>query len=141
MLDLVAKRLALTRFSMQQALTSIHNHIMVILQGISHQFEASITQSERISDIINFHTKFVDASHRKSFLNSESKRTRGIIIEMLKLSRVIRDEWHNIITFHALDSVGKIDDSLSLAKLNVNTIEIEKAYKACESQLKDLLEY
>jgi hypothetical protein len=62
-------------------------------------------------------------------------------MEMLKLSKVVRDEWHNITTFHELDSAGKIDDSLSLAKLNVNTIEIEKAFKACEKQLKDLLDY
>lgn len=141
MLDLVVKRIALTRFSMQQALNTIHNHIMVILQGISHQLENNISKCERINEIIQFHSKFVDSFYRKSFLSEESKRTRGIIIEMLKLSKVIKDEWNNIETFHALDSVGKIDDTLSLAKLNVNTIEIERAFKACESQLKNLLDY
>ncbi|KAG5680203.1 hypothetical protein PVAND_009728 [Polypedilum vanderplanki] len=140
MLDLVIKRLALTRFSMQQALNTIHNQIMVVLQGLSLQLDESILKSERINEIISLHKNFVDACYRKSYLNSEAKRTKGIIIEMLKLSKVIKDEWHNIETFYALDSVGKIDDTISLSKLNVNTIEIEKAYKACENHLKDLLD-
>lgn len=140
MLDLVMKRLALTRFCMQQALNTIHNHIMVNLQGISHQFDLNVSKSKKINEIIQSHKNFVDIFHRKSFLNKQSKRTRGIIIEMLKLSKVIRDEWYSITAFHTLDCAGKIDDSHSLAKFNLTTIEIEKAFMQCEIQLKNLLD-
>lgn len=141
MLDLVIKRLALTRFSMQQTINTIHNHLMVILQGICNQFDLNVSRTEKINDLIACHNRFVNTFYRKAFLNEESKKTRGIIIEMLKLAKVIKDEWNNIITFHSLDSAGKIDDNLTLAKLNVNTIEIEKAFKACENQLRKLLDY
>jgi hypothetical protein len=141
MLDLVIKRLAITRFSMQQELNSIYSHIMVVLQGISIQFDTSISKSTKINEIIENHSSFLATIYRKSFLNSKSKKTRGIIVEILKLSKIVFDEWHNVCTFYALDSTGKIGDSLSLAKINVNTIEIEKALVACQNQLKDVFDH
>lgn len=142
MLDLVIKRLSITRFSMQHAINTIHNHLLVTLQALSIQLNANLSKAQKITELINCHNSFVDAFHRKALMSESTKRTRGIIKEMLKLARVVKDEWQNISNFHALDSAGKIDDSLTLAKLNANTIEIEKAFKACvETELKNLLDY
>lgn len=140
MLDLVIKRLALTRFSMLQAINTIHNRLMVTLQGLSHHFDLSVSKTNKITELIAQHGNFVDTFHRSSFMDANSKRTRGIIIEVLKLAKVIKDEWNNVETFATLDAVGKIEDSASLVKLNLNAIEIEKAFKACENQLQNLLE-
>ncbi|XP_070500907.1 gamma-tubulin complex component 5-like [Chironomus tepperi] len=142
MLDLVIKRLSLTRFSMQQAITMIHNNIMVSLQSLSIQFEENVAKTKKITDLIILHDKFVQSFHSKALLGNGSKRIRGIVTEMLKLAKVVTNEWHNIVTFYELDSTGQtIDDSICLTKLNVNTIEIENAFKICEKQLKDLLYY
>lgn len=140
MLDLVIKRLALTRFSMLQAINTIHNHLMVLLQGLSHHLDLNLMKAEKITDLISQHKNFVEIFHKNAFLDEDSKKTRGIIIEMLKLAKIVKDEWNNVETFAMLDEAGKIDDSISLVKLNTNTIEIERAFKACENQLKDLLD-
>ncbi|CAG9804750.1 unnamed protein product [Chironomus riparius] len=142
MLDLVIKRISITRFSMQHAITMIHNHIMISLQSLSIQFEENVAKTNKITDLITLHEKFVQNFHSKALLGNGSKRIRGIVSEVLKLAKVITNEWHNIVTFYELDSTGQtIDDSISLTKLNINTIEIEKAFKMCEKQLKDLLYY
>lgn len=140
MLDLVIKRLSLTRFSMLQAINTIHNRLMVTLQGLSHQLNSKISKTKKITELISHHNSFVDNFHRSAFLDEKSKRTRGIIIEMLKLAKVVKDEWNNVETFAMLDAAGKIDDSISLINLNTNSVEIEKAFKACENQLRDLLD-
>lgn len=142
MLDLVIKRLALTRFSMQQAITMIHNHLMVNLQSLSMEFEENMSKTQKITDVIVQHEFFVQNFHSKSLLSGKSKKIRGIVIELVKLAKVVVNEWNNIITFYELDSAGKtVDDSISLTTLNVNTIEIENAFKTCEKQLKDLFYY
>lgn len=137
---MVIKRLSLTRFSMLQAINTIHNRLMVTLQGLSHQFDSNISKTRKITELVAQHNSFVDNFHRSAFLDDKSKRTRGIIIEMLKLAKVVKDEWNNVETFAMLDAAGKIDDSISLINLNVNSVEIEKAFKACENQLRDLLD-
>jgi hypothetical protein len=115
---------------------------MVSLQSLSIEFEENVAKTNKITDLIAFHDKFVQNFHSKALLGNGSKRIRGIVTEMLKLAKVVTNEWHNIITFYELDSTGKtVDDSISLTKLNINTIEIEKAFKLCEKQLKDLLYY
>jgi hypothetical protein len=139
MLDLVIKRLALTRFSMLQAINTIQNRLMVMLQGLSHHIDVNVSKTKKITELIAQHENFVDSFHKNAFLDEKSKKTRGIIVEVLKLAKVIKDEWNNVETFATLDAAGKIDDSESLMKLNLNTIEIEKAFKACENQLQDLL--
>ena len=127
---------------MQHAITMIHNHIMVSLQSLSIQFEENVAKTSKITDLITLHDKFVQNFHSRALLGNGSKRIRGIVSEVLKLAKVITNEWHNIVTFYELDSTGQIiDDSISLTKLNINTIEIEKAFKICEKQLKDLLYY
>jgi Gamma tubulin complex component C-terminal len=141
MLNLVMKRLSLTRFSMLQAINTIHNRLMVMLSGLSHQFDINIAKTKKITELISHHQSFVKKFHSKTFLDAKSCKTLGIIIEMLKLAKVVKDEWNNIENFAMLDAAGKIDDSDSLLKLNTNTMEIEKAFKACENKLKDLLDF
>lgn len=127
---------------MQQAITMIHNNIMAVLQGLGNQFEETVSKTNKITDLIAYHSVFVDNFHSKALLGDNSRRIRGIVIEMLKLAKVVTNEWHNVNTFYELYSAGKtIDDSISLTQLNVNTIEIDKSFKVCEKQLKDLLYY
>lgn len=125
---------------MLQAINTIHNRLMVTLQGLSHQLDSNLSKTKKITEMISHHNSFVDNFHRSALLDENSKRTRGIIIEMLKLAKVVKDEWNNVETFAMLDASGKIDDSISLLKLNENSVEIEKAFKACEDQLKNLLD-
>lgn len=141
MLNLVIKRLSLTRFSMLQAINTIHNRLMVMLSGFSHQLDVNIAKTKKITELISHHQTFVENFHSKAFLDEKSIKILGIIIEMLKLAKVIKDEWNNIENFAMLDAAGKIDDSDSLLKLNTNTMEIEKAFKMCENKLKDLLDF
>jgi hypothetical protein len=141
MLHLVIKRLALTRFSMLQAINTVHNRLMVTLRGLSHQLDVNIAKTKKITELISHHKSFVQNFHSKAFLDEKSSKIIGLIVEMLKLAKVIKDEWNNIENFASLDAAGKIDDSDSLLKLNSNTTEIEKTFKECEIKLKDLLEF
>lgn len=140
MMDLIIKRLSLTRFAMQYSVNSLHNHLMVMLQGLSYQLDARVANAQNISQLISFHKSFVDAFHEKAFLGPESSSLLGMIIEMLKLVKVLKDEWLNIAAFASLDRAGAIDDSLSLNDLNNNSIEIEKTFSICESEMKILLD-
>lgn len=139
MIDLVIKRLSLTRFGMQHSINSLHNHLMVTLQSLSLQLDAKVGKARNISELISLHESFVGVFYDKSFLGESSKLFYGINIEMLKLAKVLKDEWRNVTAFAALDDVGSID-TISLEDLNTNTIEIEKAFGACEFQLKALLD-
>lgn len=139
MLDLVIKRLSLTRFAMQHSINSLHNHLMVMLQGLSFQFDTEVSRVKNIAELISHHEAFVEAFTEKAFLGPSSSNLYGIIIEMLKLARILTDEWNNVAAFAALDKSGCVD-SLSLGDLNNNTLEIEKAFGVCEYQLKILLD-
>lgn len=139
MIDLVIKRLSLTRFAMQQSINSLHNHLMVMLQGLSLQLDAKVKNSQNVAELISHHESFVNVFHEKSLLGSASAQLYGIVIEMLKLAKVLKDEWNNVTAFASLDESGNVD-SISLAGLNKNTIEIEKAFGVCEYQLKVLLD-
>lgn len=139
MIDLVIKRLSLTRFAMQHSINSLHNHLMVMLQGLSHQLDVKVSKAQNLSELICYHESFVDAFHGKCFLGADSSNTFGIIIEMLKLTKVLKDEWRNVTAFAALDESGCIE-TISLGDLNNNTLEIEKAFGVCEYQLKVLLD-
>lgn len=139
MLDLVIKRLSLTRFAMQHSINSFHNHLMVMLQGMSRDLDSRVTKAQNISELIAHHEAFVDDFFEKSFLGSNSANLFGIIIELLKLARVLKDEWNNVTAFASLDESGCVD-SISLGDINSNTIEIEKAFGVCEYQLKVLLD-
>lgn len=139
MIDLVIKRLSLTRFAMQHSINSLHNHLMVTLQGLSRQLDAKVAAAQNLSDLISHHEFFVALFYEKCFLGSDSANTLGIIIEVLKLAKVLKDEWHNVTAYAALDETGSIE-SISAGDLNNNTMEIEKAFGVCEYQLKILLD-
>lgn len=139
MIDLAIKRLSLTRFTMQHAINTIHNNLLVMLQGLSLDLDAKIAKAQNISELIEHHERFVEVFRKNSFLEPESANILGIIVEMLKLAKVLKNEWENITTFAALDEVGSIE-TLSLEDLNKNTIQIEEAFGVCEYQLKVLLD-
>ena len=139
MIDLVIKRLSLTRFAMLHSINSLHNHLMIMLQGLSIQLDAKVAKAQNISELIFYHEAFVLAFHENSFLGPESANFYGLIIESLKLAKVLKDEWNNVNAFATLDESGNAD-TLSLNDLNTNTIEIEKAFGACEYQFKVLLD-
>lgn len=140
LIDLVIKRLSLTRFAMQHAINSLRNSLMVMLTGLSFQLDAKVSKSQNISDLISFHESFIAAFYEKSLLGPESVKTYKIIIEMLKLAKVLKDEWNNVTAFAMLDESGKINDTISLKDLNNNTLQIETAFGVCENQLKVLFE-
>lgn len=110
-----------------------------MLQGLSLQLDAKVTKAQNISELISHHETFVDDFFEKSFLGPNSANLFGIIIELLKLARVLKDEWNNVTAFASLDESGCVD-SISLGDINCNTIEIEKAFGVCEYQLKVMLD-
>lgn len=113
---------------------------MVMLQGLSFQLDAKVSKAGNISELISQHEAFVEAFYENSFLGTSSENVYGMIIETLKLAKVLRDEWSNVIAFASLDESGAVE-SISLLDLNKNTIEIEKAFGTCEFQLKCLLDF
>ena len=139
LIDLIIKRLSLIRFAMQHAINSLHNHLMVMLAGLSFQLDAKISKLQNISELISYHETFVAAFYEKSFLGTKSEKTYGIIIEMLKLAKVLKDEWNNVAAFASLDETGNID-SMSLEGLNNNTMQIENAFAICKHELKILFD-
>lgn len=139
MIDLVIKRLSLTRFAMQHSINSLHNHLMVMLHEMSRQLDANVSNAQNLSELISHHESFVAAFYEKCFLGPDSAKIFGIIIEMLKLAKVLKDEWSNVTAFAALDEAGSIE-TISLGDLNNNTMQIEKAFGVCEHQLKILLD-
>lgn len=139
MVDLVIKRLALTRFAMLHSINSLHNHLMEMLQGLSLQLDTKVAQSRTVSELISHHDSFVSTFHVSSFLGIESSKIYGLILETLKLAKVLKNEWSNVTAFANLDETGSVD-TISLRDLNVNAIEIEKAFGVCEYELKSLLD-
>lgn len=139
MIDLVIKRLSLTRFAMQHSINSLHNHLMVMLHSLSLQLDSKVSKTQNITELINHHESFVISFHEQSFLGSKSENIFGIINEMLKIAKVLKDEWYNVTAFAALDEAGSVD-TISLADLNTNSIEIEKAFGVCENRLKSMLD-
>lgn len=124
---------------MQHSINSLHNHLMAMLHSSSLQLDSKVSKATNISELISHHENFVDSFHEQSFLGSESENILGIIMEMLKIAKVLKDEWVNVTAFAALDEKGNVD-TISLADLNDNSIEIDKAFSVCEYQLKILLD-
>lgn len=124
---------------MQHSINSLHNHLMVTLHSLSLQLDEKVAKAKNITELISLHESFVKSFHEQSLLGVESANIFGIVIATLKLAKVLKDEWDNVSAFAALDETGNID-AISLADLNTNAIEIEKAFSVCECQLKILSE-
>lgn len=124
---------------MLHSINSLHNHLMVMLHGLSLQLDAKVAKAQNISQLIACHESFVDTFYAKAFLGPESATLNAIIIETLKLAKVLKEEWATVTTFAALDEAGSID-TISLQDLDNNAMEIEKSFGVCEYQLKFLLD-
>ena len=133
MIDIVIKRLALTRFSMIHTINSYHNSLMTMLHGLSLQLDAKVSKAQNVSEIIRCHKAFVRAFSERSFMGE--KKIQRWLMETLKLASILRDEWKNVIKFAMLDQTDSLD-TISLRDLDKNAIEIEKAFGACENELK-----
>lgn len=110
-----------------------------MLQSLSLQLDSRVSKAQNVSELITHHETFVNSFHEQSYLGSGAENISGIIMEMLKIAKVLKDEWINVIAFAALDETGSVDN-VSLEDLNTNSIEIETAFGACEYQLKDLFD-
>jgi hypothetical protein len=139
LMDLVIKRLALTRFAMLHTINSLHNSLMVMLKSLSLQLDSKVAKCRNISQLIACHEAFVEAFHAKSLLGPETANVTGIILETLKLAKVLKEEWTTVTAFAALDDAGSVE-SISLQDLDNNAMEIEKNFGVCEYQLKVLLD-
>ena len=112
---------------------------MAMLRGLSLQLDTKVLKSRNVSQLIACHEAFVEAFHAYSFLAPKSSNLYGIIIESLKLAKVLNEEWTTVTAFAALDKVGSVE-SFSLKDLDNNAMEIEKSFGVCEYQLKILLD-
>jgi Gamma tubulin complex component C-terminal len=139
MIDLVIKRLSLTRFAMQHFIGSLLNRIMTMLHGVSFQLDEKVENCRNVSELILLHNAFVEAVYGHALLEPESSHSYEIIIQLLQLADVLKKEWSNVMTFATLDKEGNVD-SQTLADLNTNSLEIEKAFGVCEYHLKLVLD-
>lgn len=110
-----------------------------MLNGLSFQLDAKVEKAQNISQLIACHEAFVEAFHSKALLGPESATINAIVIETLKLAKVLKEEWKTVVSFAALDEAGSID-TISLSDLDNNAIQIDKSFNFCESQLKILLD-
>lgn len=136
LIDLIMKRLFLTRFKLLHAVNSLHSHFQIILSGLSAQLDCKMSAAKNIFDCTNLHESFVTTFHKKLHLEKTDK-TYGFIIEVVKLVKVLREQWSNVSLLSSLDESGRIDDSI-FGELNQSSIEMESAFGTCELHLKEL---
>lgn len=139
MIDLVIKRLCLTRFAMQHFIGSLLQRIMTMLQGLSHQLVKRIETCRNLSELIALHNLFVESVHKNALLGPESSTNFEIINQLLQLVDVLKKEWRNVVDFAMLDEQGNVERQ-TLIDLNNNSLEIEKAFGVCEYHLKLILD-
>lgn len=135
LIDIVIKRLSITRFGILQKINYLYSHLMTMIEGLSMMLDRKVQEVSSVSELISLHENFIDAVYRNSLHCPESLRFQDVIIETLKLAKVVKDEWRNVDAFAALDESGNLD-SASLYDLDKNAIEIEKTFGVCEYQLK-----
>lgn len=139
-IDIVVRRLALTRFWMLYSIQSIHNHLMMqVLMNLGNQFDKKIIKSQNISEMVHIHESFISTILDHSFQMESGQKIMQCIIEMLKLIYVLRDEWKNVQIIGKLDERGDIEDSDVLSELNEQANLIEKSYINCHVQLAEIL--
>lgn len=95
-----------------------------------------MSAAKNIFDCTNLHESFVTTFHKKLHLDQTDK-TYGFIIEVVKLVKVLREQWSNVSLLSSLDESGRIDDSI-FGELNQSSIEMESAFGTCELHLKEL---
>ena len=139
-IDIVVRRLALTRFWMLYSIQCIHNHLMTqVLMNLGNQLDNKIGKSKNISEMIQIHESFIETILDHSFQMESGEKTVKCIVEMLKLIYVLRDEWRNAEVMGRLDERGDIDDSDVLCELNAQANQIEKSYIKCHVRLAEIL--
>ncbi|CAO1355674.1 unnamed protein product [Diamesa serratosioi] len=139
LIDIVIKRLALARFWIQYCINSCHNHFMMNLQSLSKELDARVKKAENISEFIDCHEAFINTSYKYTLLTSENSDIYELIIQMLKLAGVLKNEWANVIKDYELDEQGKIENSSSLQEMNTSANKIENSYIQFHAKLKTLL--
>lgn len=138
LIDIVIKRLSITRFGILQKINYLYSHLMTMIDGLSLILDEKIKEVKSVSELISLHENFIDAVHKNSLNSPETSEFNGIIIETLKLAKVVKETWKNVEKFASLDESGNLDeiDSNSLYDLDKQAITIEKAFGVCEYQLK-----
>lgn len=135
MIDLVIKRLCLTRFAMQHFIGSLLNRIMSFLHNVSFQLDEKVEKCKNVSELIQLHNAFGQAIYFHALLEPESSQSYETIIQILQLTDVLKKVWENVMKFAALDEQGSVD-SQTLTDLNLDSLEIEKAFGVLEYHLK-----
>lgn len=107
-----------------------------MIVGMSQMLDEKLKNVSSVTELISLHENFIEAIHKNSFHSSENIKFNEIIIETLKLAKIVKDEWNNVESLASLDESGDIVDSASLFDLDKNAIDIEKAFGVCEYQLK-----
>lgn len=139
LIDIVIKRLALARFWLQYCINSCHNHFLMNLQSLSKQLDDKVKKAENISEFIDCHEAFIDTSYKYTLQTNENSNIYELIIQMLKLAGVLKNEWANVIKDQELDEQGKIENSSSLQEMNTCAMKIEDSYIQFHAKLKALL--
>lgn len=107
-----------------------------MIEGMSLLLDKKLKKVANITELISLHDNFIDAIYKNCLNSPESLKYSEIIIETLKLAKIVKDEWRNVESLASLDESGDIVDSASLYDLDKNAIEIEKTFGVCEYQLK-----
>lgn len=139
LIDIVIKRLALARFWIQHCISSCHNHFMMSLQSLSKELDARVKKAENISEFIDCHEAFINTSYKYTLQTNENSDIYELIIQMLKLAGVLKNEWSNVITDYDLDQQGKIESSHTMQEMNASANKIENSYILFHAKLKSLL--
>ena len=139
LIDIVIKRLALARFWLQYCISSCHNHFMMNLQSLSKELDAKVKNAENIGEFIGCHEAFINTSYKYTLQTRENSDIYELIIQMLKLAGVLKNEWANVITDYDLDQQGLIENSSSLQEMNASANQIENSYIQFHAKLKSLL--
>lgn len=140
LIDIVIKRLCITRFGILQKINYLYSHLMTMIIGMCAMLDMKLKKVASVTELISLHDNFIEAIHKNSLNSHENDKFNEIIIETLKLAKVLKDEWRNVEALASLDESGDIVDSASLFDLDKNAVEIEKAFGVCEYQLKTMFD-
>lgn len=113
---------------------------MTMIIGMCAMLDMKLKKVASVTELISLHDNFIEAIHKNSLNSHENEKFNEIIIETLKLAKVLKDEWRNVEALASLDESGDIVDSASLFDLDKNAVEIEKAFGVCEYQLKTMFD-
>jgi gamma-tubulin complex component 5 len=126
--DIVARRLCITKHWLIYLIQTIHYFTSMHLLHLSKKFEKNSKRARNVQELKKYHEEFIAGIEKFAFQDKNSKPIVDILLNMLKIVLLIKNQWTNLCMFEDPGNVDHLSDSELILSLHTQANDTEASY-------------